>query len=98
MQEESRSQTFVRLEGYDEGGPQRPPLLSLGRAKHKERTNMYAPFIVEWWRRAGRREDGQDLLEYALLVALIVLVAVGAVTTVGITLKAVVWNVIAASL
>ncbi|HEY1308687.1 MAG TPA: Flp family type IVb pilin [Vicinamibacterales bacterium] len=59
---------------------------------------MYAAFIVEWWRQAGRREDGQDLLEYALLVALIVLVAVGAVTTVGITLKAVFWNVIAASL
>ena len=30
-----------------------------------------------------RREDAQDLLEYALLVALIALVAVGAVTAAG---------------
>jgi Flp pilus assembly pilin Flp len=30
-----------------------------------------------------RREDGQDLLEYALLVALIAIVAVGAVTAAG---------------
>jgi pilus assembly protein Flp/PilA len=34
--------------------------------------------------RALRRNDsGQDLLEYALLVALIALVAVGAITTTG---------------
>jgi Flp pilus assembly pilin Flp len=30
-----------------------------------------------------KNEDGQDLLEYALLVALIAIVAVGAVTTAG---------------
>ncbi len=30
-----------------------------------------------------RREEGQDLLEYALLVALIALVAIGAVTAAG---------------
>ena len=30
-----------------------------------------------------RNEEGQDLLEYALLVALIALVAIGAVTTAG---------------
>ena len=30
-----------------------------------------------------RQEDGQDLLEYALLVALIALVAVGAITLAG---------------
>ena len=59
---------------------------------------MYALFIVEWWRQAGRREDGQDLLEYALLVALIVLVAVGAVTTVGTTIKTVFRDVIAANI
>jgi pilus assembly protein Flp/PilA len=34
--------------------------------------------------RALRRNDsGQDLLEYALLVALIALVAIGAITTTG---------------
>ena len=31
----------------------------------------------------GRREEGQDLLEYALLVALIALVCVGAITIAG---------------
>lgn len=36
-------------------------------------------------------ESGQDLLEYALLVALVVLVAVGAVTTVGTTIHTVFW-------
>jgi len=30
------------------------------------------------------QEDGQDLLEYALLVALIALVAVGAITAAGV--------------
>jgi pilus assembly protein Flp/PilA len=41
-------------------------------------------------------ESGQDLLEYALLVALISLVAVGAVTNVGLTLRDVFWNAISA--
>lgn len=31
----------------------------------------------------ARRDEGQDLLEYALLVALIALVAVGAITLAG---------------
>ncbi|HKE87462.1 MAG TPA: hypothetical protein VKB50_27080 [Vicinamibacterales bacterium] len=59
---------------------------------------MYAPSFVEWWREAGRREDGQDLLEYALLVALIVLVVVGAFSTVGTAIKTVLWDVIAANI
>ena len=42
-----------------------------------------------------RSEDGQDLLEYGLLVALIALVAVGAVTTVGNTIQIVFWTTIA---
>ena len=33
--------------------------------------------------KARRNDSGQDLLEYALLVALIALVAVGAITTTG---------------
>jgi Flp pilus assembly pilin Flp len=40
-------------------------------------------------------EDGQDLLEYGLLVALIALVAFGAVATVGQTIQVVFWEVIA---
>lgn len=41
-----------------------------------------------------RDESGQDLLEYALLVALIALVAVGAITTVGTTIQGVFWSYI----
>ncbi len=42
-------------------------------------------------------DDGQDLMEYGLLVALIAIIALGAVTTVGNTITSVFWNVIAAS-
>jgi Flp pilus assembly pilin Flp len=44
-----------------------------------------------------RGEGGQDLLEYALLCALIALVCVGTVTTVGNTINSVLWQVIAAA-
>jgi len=44
-----------------------------------------------------REESGQDLLEYALLVALIALVAVGAVTLAGGQVQAV-FNSIAAAI
>jgi Flp pilus assembly pilin Flp len=40
-------------------------------------------------------EDGQDLLEYGLLAALIALVALGAVATVGRTIQTVFWDLIA---
>jgi pilus assembly protein Flp/PilA len=45
--------------------------------------------------RLGRDDRGQDLLEYALLVVLIAVVALGAVTTVGTTINTVFWQVIA---
>ena len=44
-----------------------------------------------------RDEDGQDLLEYGLLCALIALVAYGAVATVGNTIYDVFWRSIAAT-
>jgi len=53
---------------------------------------------VEVVRRLCREQDGQDLLEYALLVALIALAAAGAVETVGTTISGVFWDVIAASM
>jgi pilus assembly protein Flp/PilA len=53
--------------------------------------------IVQFVRSLRRQEDGQDLLEYALLVALIALVAVGAVTAAG-TKVGVVFNAIAAAI
>ena len=39
--------------------------------------------LVAFVKSFARNEEGQDLLEYALLVALIALVAVGAVTAAG---------------
>ncbi len=45
--------------------------------------------------RLRRSEDGQDLLEYGLLAALIAIVALGAVTTVGRTIYDVFWQAIA---
>jgi Flp pilus assembly pilin Flp len=43
------------------------------------------------------RCDGQDLLEYAMLVGLIAIVAVASITTVGNTINQTLWQVIAAS-
>ena len=40
-----------------------------------------------------REEKGQDLLEYALLIALIALVAVGAITTAGTNVSTVFTNI-----
>lgn len=45
--------------------------------------------------RLRQSEDGQDLLEYGLLCALIALVALGAVGTVGQTVHNVFWQSIA---
>ena len=43
-----------------------------------------------------RQEEGQDLLEYALLVALIALVAVAAVTAAGVSVNTIFTNIAAA--
>ena len=40
-----------------------------------------------------RRDEGQDLLEYSLLVALIALVAVGAVTAAGVSVDGIFTNI-----
>jgi len=48
-------------------------------------------------RRFRRSEEGQDLLEYGLLAALIAIIALGAVSAVGNTISTVFWNAIAAS-
>ena len=47
--------------------------------------------------RLRREEDGQDLLEYGLLCALICMVALGAVTAVGNTINTVFWQFISQS-
>jgi len=44
-----------------------------------------------------RQDDGQDLLEYAMLIALISIFAMGAVSTVGETINGVFWEAISAA-
>jgi Flp pilus assembly pilin Flp len=44
-----------------------------------------------------KRDEGQDLLEYGLLAALVAIVALGAVQAVGNTILNVFWQVIAAA-
>jgi len=56
---------------------------------------MCERMIVRAWRRFGAQDSGQDLLEYALLVALIVLVVMTAVSPLGNTIKTVFWDAIA---
>ena len=49
--------------------------------------------LVAFVKSFGRNEEGQDLLEYALLVALIALVAIAAVTAAGGTVKTIFQNI-----
>jgi len=48
-------------------------------------------------RRFRHAEEGQDLLEYGLLAALIAIFALGAVAGLGNTIRIVFWNAIAAA-
>ena len=57
---------------------------------------MNAGFTVALLRTAaglGQSEDGQDLLEYALLVALIALIAIGGVTLAGQSVNVIFTNI-----
>jgi len=53
--------------------------------------------LIARMRRLGRSDEGQDLLEYALLIALIALVCVGAITLAGTKVQTV-FNQIAAAI
>ncbi len=59
---------------------------------------MLAGFCTAALRRFRRDESAQDLIEYAMLIALVALVAVSAVSQVGTTILNVFWSVIAASI
>ena len=59
---------------------------------------MSARFRNAVLRRFCRDDRAQDLIEYALLIGLVALVAVSAVTQVGTTILGVFWSVIAASI
>jgi len=55
-------------------------------------------FLVIATRLRRRHEEGQDLIEYALLVALIAIVAIAGVSAVGSAVMGSFWSVIAAGL
>jgi len=59
-------------------------------ARVKERDVMNLKNLAYYLRaKLGRNESGQDLLEYALLVALIALVSVGVITSAGTGVKSI---------
>jgi Flp pilus assembly pilin Flp len=45
-----------------------------------------------------RKDEGQDLIEYGMLAALIALVAIVAVTSLGTVINSVMWQPLAASI
>ena len=49
--------------------------------------------LVAFVNKFARNEEGQDLLEYALLVALIALVAIAAVTAAGTSVSTIFTNI-----
>jgi pilus assembly protein Flp/PilA len=46
-------------------------------------------YLLTYLKPFMRNEEGQDLLEYALLIALIAIVAIGAVTAAGVKVDAI---------
>jgi pilus assembly protein Flp/PilA len=56
---------------------------------------MNVHHIFTFASRLLRRDEGQDLVEYGLLMALIAIVAMAAVGSVGTTINTVFWQVIA---
>ena len=52
-------------------------------------------YVISLLNRFRREDDGQDLLEYALLVALIAIVAVAAVTAAGLKVDAIFDEIVA---
>lgn len=52
---------------------------------------MYIKGVLRW---VGQQDEGQDLLEYGLLAALIAVVALGAVEVFGNTVNDTLWEAI----
>jgi pilus assembly protein Flp/PilA len=50
--------------------------------------------LAQLIKKFSREEDGQDLLEYALLVALIAIVAVASVTAAGVKVDAIFTSIV----
>ena len=73
-----------------------PPRVGSNNAADKD-DDMFQCITDRAWQRFGVSDRGQDLIEYALLVALIVIVVMAAVQPLGMTIKTVFWDVIATS-
>jgi len=54
--------------------------------------------VIAVVRGLARERDGQDLIEYGLLVSLIAVVAILTVTAVGNTINSLFWNTFAAAI
>jgi len=63
----------------------------------REENRMMWMTAVRALGRLVRRDEGQDLMEYGLLMFLIAVVAMAGVTAVGSTINAVFWEYIAGS-
>jgi Flp pilus assembly pilin Flp len=73
----------------------RPALSFVAERRRGKTSNMMRDAVDFLLKQSVLDDDsGQDLIEYALLVSLVVLVAVGAVTTVGETINGVFWTYI----
>jgi Flp pilus assembly pilin Flp len=77
-------------------GSRRPALSFAAIDRTPESTTNMTQQAVDFLLKHSALDDesGQDLIEYALLVALVVLVAIGAVTAVGTTINTVFWSYI----
>jgi len=49
---------------------------------------MLFEVLIEWVKANAKREEGQAMAEYGLILALIALVVIGAVTVIGTSLRA----------
>jgi Flp pilus assembly pilin Flp len=85
---------ITRPEAADVGAP--GALVLDGHAPQQTASstmNRFLPAVIA----VLGEQDGQDLLEYAMLCALIAIVAIGAIQNVGNTINTVLWQVIAAA-
>jgi Flp pilus assembly pilin Flp len=57
--------------------------------------SAFISIVLEKIAHVGRSEEGQDLVEYGLLMALIAVVAIGAVSSLGNIVNTVFWQTIA---
>ena len=97
---ENGTQTDVRLLHQAKGAQERPlvdralvppPRTSptLGTTLPSRSFQTLSPMLGQLVNKLAHRDDAQDLLEHALLVALIALIAVGAVTAAGVQVDAI---------